>query len=116
MEVLNNDPEKKEPEGTPINDLAKTVEWPIPTWVADSLFIVEFKDKDQAIIDMLNQLGEAIEKAMQSGAVDSESLSFDYYRKAHPHDRKLHRIELTGTLYENPTYGNIWLLIDYEAN
>ena len=116
MEVLNNDPEKKEPEGTAINDLAKTVNWPIPTWIADSLFIVEFKGKDQQIISMLNQLGAAIEKAMQNGEVDSESLSFEYFRKAHPHDRKEHRIELQGTLYENPTYGNIWLLIDYEPN
>jgi hypothetical protein len=112
MEVLNEDPQKKAPAGENINALAKEINWPIPTWIEAHLFEAEFKHSEQKIIDMLNTMGEVIEKAMQSGAADDETIEFVYFRK-HQHQRKPHGLELQATLFEHPDYGTIWLEIAY---
>ncbi len=112
MDILNEDPQKKAPTGANINDLTKTIGWPIPTWIEQGLFDAEFKFEDQKIIDMLNTMGQVIERAMQSGAADDETITFDYFRK-HKHQRKPHPLALQATLFEHPEYGTIWLEIAY---
>lgn len=112
MDILNDDPQKKIPAGENINDLAKGIGWPIPTWIEDHLFRAEFGADSQTIISMLNQMGEVIEKAMQSGAADSETIEFNYFRKKKG-ERKAHPLELQATLFEHPDYGTIWLEIAY---
>ena len=115
MDILNNDPIKQAPAGENINDLAKEINWPIPTWIERGLHTAEFASDDQLVVDMLNAMGDAIERAMQSGAADSETIEFTYYRKKGD-QRKKHPLELAATLYEHPDYGTIWLNISYSAN
>ena len=113
MDILNEDPQKKVPAGENINDLAKGIGWPIPTWIEQHLFNAEFSGDSQTIISVLNTMGEVIEKAMQSGAADDAAITFDWFRKEYGGQRKLHPLALQATLFEHPEYGTIWLEIAY---
>ncbi len=112
MDILNDAPIKKLPAGESINDLTKEINWPIPTWIEQNLYNTEFRMDKNTVVSMLNAIGQAIEKAMQSDAADSESIQFNWFRK-HKLQRKKHALLLSATLYEHPDYGTIWLEITY---
>ncbi len=113
MDILNDGPIKKLPDGESINALTEEINWPIPTWIEQNLYNAEFRMDKNTIVSMLNAIGQAIEKAMQSDAADSECIQFKFYRKPFSRSRKKHFIMLAATLYEHPDYGTIWLEITY---
>lgn len=109
---------KKQPEGIDVNWVTVEIHWPFPTWIERGLFADEFHHVNEDItatrlVKMFNCLGLTIDRGFASGAVDSSSLKFQYWRKPSVNSRKEKPVELKATLYQHPDYDKVWLLVEY---
>ena len=104
MKVLEEEIPIKQPEGTDVHSVVNGVKWPFPTWIDSGLYRAEFIRADQLVVDMFNDLGEAIEKAMANDLGDCQTITFEYWRLPNPMAKKKKPLLLDAALYQHPEY------------
>jgi hypothetical protein len=115
--TTSKDPEKRKPEGEDINWLSNQIGWPFPTWVDGDLYRGEFKkDTVEAtanlLIEMFNNLGQKIDKALVTDAGDVRQIKFKYWRHLSDKATKMKPTTLKATLYKHPDYDKVWMLVE----
>lgn len=115
--TTNNEPEKKAPEGENVNWLVEQIGWPLPTWIEQELYNGEFKKAAieptaNSLIEMFNDLGDKIGKALATDAANLRCIKFKYYRKISEQARKTKATTLKATLYKHPDYDKVWMLVE----
>lgn len=101
-----------------VNWVASEIGFPFPVWVEKELYNKEFhstKDKEIAshLIDALSGLGVAIDKLFAASDGPNEVVIFKYWRKLSERATKMKPTQLKASLYQNPSYGNAWMLLEW---
>lgn len=85
--------------------------WDLPVFIEKGLFADEFFGHDERVINMYQNLGTALDKALATVAGDSPVLRFNYWRKISPKATKMKPYALRAELFMNPDYGIVWALV-----
>lgn len=115
------DPIKRGPgDAVNIMHVADAIGWDIPTFIERGLYAAEILERHPSVDDqnmevaaVLSSLRTQIDKALATTAGDDDVIKFKHWRKTSEKVTKAKPVELKCSLFENPTYGTIWGLIEY---
>ena len=105
------------PDSIGLNWVTDEIEWPFHTRIERKLYYNEFHNTGddagaaQRVINMLNSLGSAIDKAFAGDRV-GDSIKFKYWRKISPKATKFKPRELKATMFQHPDYNTPWIYIE----